>query len=123
MAMWDDGAEFQSMVGKTFASVERRGDDEIIFTTDTGDVYKMFHSQDCCESVTIEDIVGDLSDLVGSPVLHAEVATNKDNPKTETWGDGTHAYKLATIAGHVDIRWYGSSNGYYSEEVDFVKVD
>lgn len=31
-------------------------------------------------------------------------------------------YKIGTRKGSVTIRWCGSSNGYYSERVNFAKV-
>lgn len=117
---------FSDLVGKTLVSVERKtatdGDDEIVFITNKGDVYKQYHCQDCCESVTIEDICGDLSDLVGNPIITASEDSNQTDKgicDSETWT----FYNISTIKGHVTIRWLGTSNGYYSESVDFVKVD
>lgn len=116
---------FEDLIGKTLTSVERIGNDELIFTVDNGDRYKLYHSQDCCETVEIEDICGDLDDLVGSPILRAEEAvSNVTPPGCSAWDDSNTwtFYKLATIKGYVDIRWHGSSNGYYSESVDFCKL-
>lgn len=96
--------------------------------------YLMAHRQDCCETVSIEDICGDIDDIIGSPILTAEeISYSKSdselpniekiqiNPDEEsfTWT----FYKLGTIKGSVTIRWYGSSNGCYSEEVGIYKLE
>jgi hypothetical protein len=121
-----EDANFADLLGVTLASVERVLNEQIIFTAKDGRQWNMFHDQGCCESVEIESIVGNLEDLVGAPILKAEVATSDKNPpdaKPEAIEDQDSFtwtfYKLATQKGYVDIRWYGESNGYYSESVDF----
>jgi hypothetical protein len=128
MSYWDRYCEVNVLKGKTLSSVEAT-DETIVFTTTAGEVYKMYHEQDCCESVYVESIVGDLNDLVGEEVLLAEASENlfdvlKNIGKEEEDSDESHTwtfYKFATRKGYVDIRWYGTSNGYYSESVSFVK--
>lgn len=116
---WNDQCNFSDLLGKTILKIEVRKDeydqDEIHFITKDGK-YIMTHDQNCCESVDIEEIIGDLNDLIGNPILMAEETSNEG--KTD-WGTNTWTfYKLATMKGYVTIRWYGESNGYYSESVD-----
>ena len=115
-------AELKDLLGKTMTSVENKGD-ELVFTTTEGKSFKLYHSQGCCESVSIESVVGDLADLVGEPLLVAEESTGETpadykfeyEPESYTWT----FYKFATRKGYVDVRWLGESNGYYSESVYF----
>jgi hypothetical protein len=91
--------------------------ERIVFTGDGGESWVMYHDQECCENVKVEDIVGSLDDLVGSPIVRVEANTNakKDGSESLTWT----FYRIGTAKGTVVIRWCGSSNGYYSESVDF----
>lgn len=108
----------EDLIGKVITEIDKN-DDEMTFHTSDREIYKMYHYQDCCEHVYIEDIIGDLSDLIGSPITMAEEISEEDE---EAYESGTWTfYKFATNKGYVTIRWYGSSNGYYSESVDFVK--
>lgn len=92
---------------------------EIVFRSVDGRLFSQRHDQDCCEAVYIEDVTGDLQDLVGSPITMADESFSSDLPPPEarftdessTWS----FYRIATAKGYVTIRWYGTSNGYYSE--------
>jgi len=118
----------EQLEGKTLVSATGIvGGDEIRFVTTDGEIFALLHRQDCCESVRVEDIVGDLGDLVGSPLLIAREDSNVPTEPVESeYQDESFTwtfYNLATAKGHVTIRWYGTSNGYYSEGVDFVRLD
>lgn len=112
--------ELKDFIGKTPSSVIQQGDAEIVFEFTDGTAFCLNHSQNCCESVYIESVVGDWTDLIGHPLLVCEEtggvipANHEPHDGSETWT----FYKFAGIKGYVDVRWYGSSNGYYSERVD-----
>ncbi len=125
----NDHAKLEDLKGKVLVSVENNDDEELIFTTTDGEVYKLYHHQTCCERVTIEDICGDLEDLIGEPLLVAEEVVHEQdaNPEGVPEQDYAHSftwtfYKLDTRKGGITVRWYGESNGCYSESVDFCRV-
>ena len=110
---------FEKMIGKTATKVTA-DDGDMRFNFNDGSVARFYHEQDCCESVAIEDISGDLRDLEDTPLLVAEEVSGTPPPcdpnyESQTWT----FYKFATVKGSVSVRWLGSSNGYYSESVDF----
>lgn len=111
--------EFETLVGQVITKVSDNSD-SITFETESGKTYRMFHDQDCCESVGVEDIDGDLQDLVGQEVLVAETRTKDDEEDDERamWT----FYTIRTVKTSLTIRWYGSSNGYYAVDVEFAEV-
>lgn len=116
--------KFSDLTGKILKKIyldKNCGDDHIYFETYEGEIYVMYHYQHCCESVEIEELIGDLKDLIGTPLLVAEerVSHGDTDWGTETWS----FYEVRTIKGSVTLRWHGQSNGYYSESVDFETTD
>ena len=146
------GVPFSILVGLTITeAINCEVDsDEIILRTDAGFDIVMCHIQDCCEHVSVEDIVGDVEDIVGSEILVAEEVSSTDLQESKDevarilFGDEAEVavavlngwkaestgndesntwtfYKIDTAKGGIVIRWLGSSNGYYSERVDIMQ--
>lgn len=115
--------ELKEFIGKTLKSVNvinNESNIKIIFEFEEGQKYEMSHQQYCCEDVYIEDITGNMANLIGRELTMAEEVQEfgEKEDGTFTWT----FYKLATELGYVTIRWYGESNGYYSESVDIEEI-
>jgi hypothetical protein len=108
------------IVGKTPVEVIETSD-EITMKFSDGTKGKWHHAQECCESVVIDDVVGDWSDLYGHPLLVAEERSSRN--ETEDGGETWTFYTFRSLGGSVDVKWHGASNGYYSESVDFVLLE
>lgn len=122
-------SDLNLIVGKTIESVVNEGNETILFVCRDGDAFEAHHMQDCCETVVVHDISGDLQTLVGFEIIAAEETVSNewpdDVPKedyspesfTESFTWTTH--KFETAVAIVLVRWLGTSNGYYSESVHF----
>jgi len=140
--------DMKDLEGLVFTSVVRDDDiEELRFVSDSGETFRMYHDQDCCESVYLDDIEGDLEDLVDTPILVAREAASDSRREAERdilqgeeyvmhklstfgeeqtirGGDDSETwtfYLFRTIKGSVTLRWYGYSNGYYSESVNIYR--
>ncbi len=119
-----------SLRGKTLTEFRQVGSDRIEFATSDGKRYVMFHSQDCCESVSIHGITGDPQKLIGKPLLVASEESQSERPEDEPKGKDEYedesntwtTYSFETEDAKVRLRWHGSSNGYYSESVQIDEV-
>lgn len=108
------------LIGLTVVSAEA-DQYSLTFNLDNGRKVEFFHEPDCCESVYIEDICGDLNDLKGV-IVEATVST--ENKEDVDYGIGRWTfYRFSTHNGTVTVRWYGTSNGYYSIGVDVAFYD
>lgn len=116
----------ESLIGRHLVSVEGLEPDSesAEFKCSDGSHGRMWHPQDCCESVSILDVVGDVADLIDATVLDAREETSDatgadvedrylDDSATWTF------YIIQTNKGAVTIRWLGTSNGYYAESAEF----
>jgi hypothetical protein len=105
--------QFKDLKGHILTKIENIKNEELYFVTLSGTSCRLYHYQDCCEYVYIEDICGDLNDLLNTPLLLVEDNTGEDG-KGGQWT----FYRFATIKGGVTVRFYGDPS-YYSMSVTF----
>jgi hypothetical protein len=113
------------LVGQIVVSITgmKEGSDEITLITASGDEFRLYHGQGCCEHVRVVDVAGDPKDLIGSPILLAEESEGETpSDYTESLDDAYQwtFYRFATVNGYVSVRWLGESNGYYGTGVDLL---
>lgn len=119
----DYAVPISDFIGKTFVKIELDDNDSVTFICADRTRYIMQHDYHCCESVTLDDVCGEWADIIGFPILDAYESKNADVPKDGERVDSFSwsFYNITTIKGTVTLRWYGESNGYYSESVDIEK--
>lgn len=120
---WDDydGQDFNlsNIIGKIPTKIAQSQEQITMWFSD-GYVCRFYHEQGCCEAVYVEDVNGDWNDLIGNIIVVADERSERGN---EDYGTYTWTfYTFRGVKGSVDVRWSGSSNGYYSESVDFQMV-
>ena len=111
--MNDECTQISELLGFTLSAVEYNQDlPYITFTRTDGVQVKMYHKQECCEHVWIEEIHGDLQALIGYPLTTAEVYT-RDGGESEDGDDRMFTfYRIGNERHLTTIRWCGESHHY-----------
>jgi hypothetical protein len=123
-------AKITDLIGKTIYDivfVDCGDEHEIIFyckDKNNEDItYKMYHEQDCCETVIVKEMDNDLANIRGLVISAEEVSSGSVEGEDEDGLDYSNTwtfYKIQTDKDFINISWLGVSNGYYSEAVDFI---
>jgi hypothetical protein len=101
----------------------RKNSDEVLFICNDNYVVKMYHNYDCCEEVYLDsaDSIDNNDDIyTGCNWCVMEIVDNVNCGAKSKWTESFTwtFYKMKTDKGYDTLRWYGESNGYYSERVD-----
>lgn len=110
--------DFDELIGKTLIKIEKFAD-SLQFITSDNDWYAIFNME--LSSAEIEDVCGDLGDLLSTPILVSE----RVDEKIEYDGDTETQWsflKFSTIKGSVTIRFYEESSPYYSASMELYRM-
>ena len=111
--------------GKTIQEVRgcKKHSDEVTLKFTDGTCLKFYHQQDCCETVLLEDFDTTPEDLVNTNIISIEERISRSGEGIKPLDNWDHSYTwsfyvIKTSSSTMVLRWYGTSNGWYSETVD-----
>ncbi len=113
--------KFEDLKGKTLVKIEQDTADWLYLTDSEGNKYRMYPDND----VWLEDVCGEFKDILNQEILLAECVEEYSTDNNDDDYDECQQwtfYKLSTLKGSITLRWFGSSNGYYSIDVDFGRL-
>lgn len=110
------------MIGETIKYIDvDEYDHQIRVETESGRVFLIYHKQDCCESVRLVDINGNIKHLEGKVIedfSHMSKRYSNEYGNSETTTIITFFVDDSTVT----TRLIGESNGYYSEEISVEEI-
>ena len=111
--------------GKTIQEIRgcKKHSDEVTIKFTDGSCLKFYHKQDCCETVLLEDFDITPEWLIDSKIISIEERISRSEEGVNPLNDWAESYTwsfyvIKTSSSTMVLRWYGESNGWYSETVD-----
>lgn len=111
--------------GKTIQEIRgcKKHSDEVTIIFTDGSCLKFYHQQDCCETVELEDCDIIPEWLVNSKIISVEERIFRSGEGVKPLNNWAESYTwsfyvIKTSSSTMVLRWYGESNGWYSETVD-----
>ena len=110
--------------GKTIQEIRgcKKHSDEVTIKFTDGSCLKFYHRQDCCETVLLEDFDITPEWLIDSKIISVEERISRSGEEIShyewTYSYTWSFYVIKTSSSTMVLRWYGESNGWYSETVD-----
>lgn len=110
----------EKMEGKEILEIQglKKGSKEVNFISTDGEIFKMTHIQDSGENVSLEEFSCSFDPSEKCKILKMEIRESIKEPEYGRiqWT----MYDFQTDKGFLQLRWYGVSNGWYSEDVDIL---
>jgi len=113
--------DLKDLKGKRVLAVNglKAGSEAADFLLSDGSIFEMAYYPECCASCSILEMDCTPEDFIDQEILNAEEVGGGETPAPDSeYAPESYTWtfmKFTTSKGHFTIRWYGESNGYYSE--------